>query len=91
MIDCSHGNSEKDYRRQHVVADSIGEQVAGGARPIFGAMLESNLVEGRQDYRPGCAPRYGQSITDACISLEETERILERLARAQQAGRPHPV
>jgi 3-deoxy-7-phosphoheptulonate synthase len=91
MIDCSHGNSEKDYRRQAVVAHSICEQVAGGEQRIFGAMLESNLVEGRQDYRPGCPPRYGQSITDACISFEETERILERLADAQQAGRTRRV
>jgi 3-deoxy-7-phosphoheptulonate synthase len=91
MIDCSHGNSEKDYRRQGLVADSICEQVAVGSPHIFGAMLESHLVEGRQDYSPGCPARYGQSITDACISLEETERILERFAQAQRARRIHRV
>jgi 3-deoxy-7-phosphoheptulonate synthase len=83
MIDCSHGNSEKDHLRQARVAESIGEQVASGSWRIFGTMLESHLVEGRQDYVPGAAV-YGQSITDACISLEQTEPILEQLAAAQQ-------
>jgi 3-deoxy-7-phosphoheptulonate synthase len=83
MIDCSHGNSEKNHLRQASVADSIGEQVASGSWRIFGTMLESHLVEGRQDYVAGSAV-YGQSITDACISLEQTEPILERLAVAQQ-------
>jgi 3-deoxy-7-phosphoheptulonate synthase len=83
MIDCSHGNSEKNHLRQASVADSIGEQVASGSWRIFGTMLESHLVEGRQDYVAGSAV-YGQSITDACISLERTEPILERLAAAQQ-------
>ena len=85
MIDCSHGNSEKDYRRQTQVADSISQQVASGSWQVFGAMLESHLVEGRQDYTPGRPAVYGQSITDACLSLEQTEPVLERLARAQQA------
>jgi 3-deoxy-7-phosphoheptulonate synthase len=52
---------------------------------FFGVMLESHLVEGRQDYTPGRNPVYGQSITDACISLEQTERLLEQFATAQQA------
>ncbi len=85
MIDCSHGNSEKDHRRQGQVAAAVGEQVAAGSRQIFGVMLESHLVEGRQDYTPGRDAVYGQSITDACISLEQTEPLLEDLARAQQA------
>jgi 3-deoxy-7-phosphoheptulonate synthase len=89
MIDCSHGNSLKDYRRQAEVAESICQQVAGGSWQIFGAMLESHLVEGRQDYVPGRPAVYGQSITDACISLEQTEPLLEQLAKAQQArGKP---
>lgn len=83
MIDCSHGNSEKDHRRQAIVADAIADQVGRGSGQIFGTMLESHLVEGRQDYVAGSAV-YGQSITDACISLEQTEPILERLAAAQQ-------
>ena len=85
MIDCSHGNSQKDYRRQAVVAGSIAEQVAGGSWRILGAMLESHLVEGRQDYAPGRPAVYGQSITDACISLAQTEPILQALATAQQS------
>jgi 3-deoxy-7-phosphoheptulonate synthase len=85
MIDCSHGNCQKDYRRQPAVAASICEQVAGGSFRIFGAMLESHLVEGRQDYVPGRSAVYGQSITDACISLSETEPLLEQFAKAQQA------
>jgi 3-deoxy-7-phosphoheptulonate synthase len=83
MIDCSHGNSERDHRRQAEVAASISRQVAQGSWQIFGAMLESHLVEGRQTYVRGSAV-YGQSITDACISLEQTEPILEQLAAAQQ-------
>jgi len=85
VIDCSHGNSEKDHRRQADVAAAVAEQVAAGSWQIFGAMLESHIVEGRQDYVPGRTPVYGQSITDACLSLEQTEPILEKFARAQQA------
>ena len=85
MVDCSHANSSKDHRRQAEVAAAVAEQVSGGSRHIFGVMLESHLVEGRQDYTPGRAATFGQSITDACISLEQTEPILEQLAKAQQA------
>jgi 3-deoxy-7-phosphoheptulonate synthase len=85
MVDCSHGNSQKDHRRQAQVAEAIAEQVRGGSWGIFGAMLESHLVEGRQDYVPGAHSVYGQSITDACISLSQTEPLLELLAEAQQA------
>ena len=84
MVDCSHGNSQKDHRRQADVASVICEQIAGGSRQIFGVMLESHLVDGRQDYVPGQPSIYGQSITDACISLEQTVPILERLARATE-------
>ena len=84
MVDCSHGNSRKDYRKQAEVAASIGEQIASGSRRISGAMIESHLVEGRQDYVPGQPSVYGQSITDACLSLEQTEPLLEQLARAQK-------
>jgi 3-deoxy-7-phosphoheptulonate synthase len=84
MVDCSHGNSEKDHRRQAIVARSLAEQVAAGSREIVGVMLESHLVEGRQNYGQG-ALVFGQSITDACISIEQTEPLLEELARGQQA------
>jgi 3-deoxy-7-phosphoheptulonate synthase len=89
MIDCSHGNSEKDYHRQAEVAGSICQQVGSGSWQIFGAMLESYLVEGRQDYLPGQPAVYGQSITDACLSIEQTEPLLEQLARAQQVRAAH--
>jgi 3-deoxy-7-phosphoheptulonate synthase len=84
MVDCSHGNSHKDHLRQADVAAAISEQIASGSRQIFGAMIESHLVEGRQDYVPGQPAVYGQSITDACLSLAQTEPLLEQLARAQQ-------
>jgi 3-deoxy-7-phosphoheptulonate synthase len=89
MIDCSHGNSEKNHRRQADVAASIAEQVRGGSWHIFGAMLESHLVEGRQDYTPGAPGVYGQSLTDACLSIEQTEPLLEQLAKAQQKRGRH--
>jgi 3-deoxy-7-phosphoheptulonate synthase len=85
MVDCSHGNSLKDHEKQALVAASICEQLTSGSRRIFGAMLESNLVDGRQDYVPGKPSVYGQSITDACLSLERTEPLLERLAQAQRS------
>jgi 3-deoxy-7-phosphoheptulonate synthase len=84
MIDCSHGNSLKDHSKQAIAAASICEQVEEGSWNVFGAMIESHLVEGRQDYVPGRPAVYGQSITDACISIEQTEPILEKLAAAQQ-------
>jgi 3-deoxy-7-phosphoheptulonate synthase len=85
MIDCSHGNSLKDHSRQADVAASICRQVASGSWQIFGTMLESHLLEGRQDYVPGRPAVYGQSITDSCISLAQTEPLLEQFAAAQQA------
>ena len=84
MIDCSHGNSQKDHLRQAEVAQAIGQQVAGGSWQVFGAMLESHLVEGRQDYKPGVPSVYGQSITDACISWDQTEPLLAQLAKARR-------
>jgi len=84
MVDCSHGNSHKDHHRQADVAAAICDQIASGSRRIFGAMLESHLVEGRQDYVPGRPAVYGQSITDACLSLSQTEPLLEQLAQAQR-------
>ena len=89
MIDCSHGNSQKDHRKQVAVAASIAEQVCAGSWRVMGAMLESHLVEGRQDYVPGSAT-YGQSITDACLSFDQTEPILEQLAAAQSKRGSRP-
>jgi 3-deoxy-7-phosphoheptulonate synthase len=85
MVDCSHGNSHKEHQRQADVAAAIAEQISSGSRLIFGAMLESHLVEGRQDYVPGRPAVYGQSITDGCLSIAQTEPLLELLANAQRA------
>jgi len=76
MIDFSHANSSKQYQRQMVVANEVAEQVAAGNQAIFGVMVESHLVEGRQDLIEGQALCYGQSVTDACIGWEDTERLL---------------
>ena len=85
MVDCSHGNSHKNHLKQGDVAAAVCEQIASGSRQIFGAMIESHLVEGRQDYVPGQPAIYGQSITDACLSFGQTEPLLEQLAQAQRA------
>ncbi len=82
MIDCSHGNSGKDYRRQPDVAANICRQVAGGDRTITGVMLESHLREGGQKHTDGTPLIYGKSITDGCISWETTAPVLEALAQA---------
>ncbi len=87
MIDTSHGNSEKDHRRQPAVARDIVAQVAQGETGIFGVMMESFLVEGRQDLRDPAALAYGQSITDACLGWEQTEPVLDELAAAVRARR----
>src|ERR687887_176772 len=79
MIDCSHGNSGKDHRRQPVVAREIATQVAAGETAIVGVMMESFLVEGRQDLSGAAPLRYGQSITDACMGWETTAGVLAEL------------
>jgi 3-deoxy-7-phosphoheptulonate synthase len=87
MVDCSHGNSGKDYRRQAEVAAEVADQVAAGSPSICGVMLESHLVEGRQDLLAGKPLLYGQSVTDACIAWETTVPVLERLAAAVRQRR----
>jgi 3-deoxy-7-phosphoheptulonate synthase len=82
MIDCSHGNSQKDHRKQVVVGAHVARQLAEGSASILGVMIESHLVEGRQDHDPARPLRYGQSITDACIGWEQTVALLEQLAEA---------
>lgn len=89
MIDCSHGNSSKIPRNQIIVAKNIGSQVSAGNFNIMGVMIESNIIEGRQDI-PEAGPqalRYGQSITDGCINIEDTETVLHGLAEAVQTRR----
>jgi 3-deoxy-7-phosphoheptulonate synthase len=87
MIDASHDNSRKDFRQQPTVAREIAAQVAGGQAGIFGVMLESFLVEGRQELRDKSALVYGQSITDSCLGWEATMLVLQELAEAVQARR----
>lgn len=87
VVDCSHGNSDKDYTRQSEVAKVLAEQIAGGQKGIAGLMLESHLVAGRQDYKESGDNTYGQSITDACIDFPATEAIFEDLAKAVQQRR----
>jgi len=70
----------KDYKRQLDVCDNVVLQISGGENRIIGVMLESHLVEGRQDVIAGQSLTYGQSITDACISWEGTETCLSKLA-----------
>jgi 3-deoxy-7-phosphoheptulonate synthase len=87
MVDCSHANSSKDHERQPEVVASVAEQVAGGSRAIFGLMLESFLVDGRQDHAKGKPLTYGQSITDKCMSWARTEPLLATLAEAVRKRR----
>ncbi|MFV0476558.1 MAG: 3-deoxy-7-phosphoheptulonate synthase [Parahaliea sp.] len=87
MIDASHANSRKIPARQIDVVRDIATQVSRGSRSIFGVMIESNLVAGRQDVVSGQAATYGQSITDACIGWEDTDRLLTELATAVRARR----
>lgn len=76
MVDCSHGNSGKDHRRQGGVWREMIRRRADGDRSVFGLMLESHLFEGAQKVETGAVPRYGVSITDACISWTETEHLV---------------
>ncbi|QDE32467.1 MULTISPECIES: 3-deoxy-7-phosphoheptulonate synthase AroG [Shewanella] len=79
MIDFSHANSSKDYKKQMMVADDVAGQIAQGNQAIFGVMVESHLVEGRQDLIENSALCYGQSVTDACIGWDDTESLLATL------------
>jgi 3-deoxy-7-phosphoheptulonate synthase len=82
IVDCSHGNSRKDYEKQADVISNLGQQLSAGERAIRGVMLESHLVAGAQKVVDGVALTYGQSITDACLSLDATLPLLENLASA---------
>jgi len=82
MIDCSHGNSRKQYKQQPVVAQRAADQIAAGNKHIFGLMLESHLIAGRQNLTDGQPLAYGQSITDPCLGWDETKDVLEMLAKA---------
>jgi 3-deoxy-7-phosphoheptulonate synthase len=82
MIDFSHGNSSKKFENQLLVCQDVCQQIAAGNQDIFGVMVESHLVEGRQDLTLEEPLTYGQSITDACIGWQDTENLLAQLASA---------
>lgn len=82
IVDCSHGNSQKDPSRQPIVADAVAQQIEAGETVIRGVMLESHLMGGNQNQASGQELVYGQSITDGCLSLKDTLPVLKRLAQA---------
>ena len=87
MVDCSHANSQKKYNKQVEVCEDIAHQLKTGQQSILGVMIESNLVEGRQDIDAGQPLKYGQSITDACVGLDDSEAMLRMLADAVKIAR----
>jgi len=87
MIDASHGNSEKDYRRQPIVVREVAAQVAQGESGVIGMMMESFLVDGRQDLGDPSRLVYGQSITDACMGWDTSVPVLQELAAAVRTRR----
>jgi 3-deoxy-7-phosphoheptulonate synthase len=89
MIDLSHSNSQKDYRRQGSVGRDVAGQVAAGDNRIMGVMIESHLNPGRQDLVPGKELAYGQSITDACIGWDDSVALLEEFSQAVRDRRKH--
>jgi 3-deoxy-7-phosphoheptulonate synthase len=80
MVDASHANSQKDYKKQRIVIQDIVNQILNGNTSICGVMLESNIVEGRQDVNKKENLVYGQSITDACIGWDETELLINKIS-----------
>jgi 3-deoxy-7-phosphoheptulonate synthase len=87
MIDASHGNSQKKPENQIRVVQDVAGQIAGGDDRIFGMMIESHLVAGRQDLVAGKPLTYGQSITDACIAWDDSVGLLEALDLAVRQRR----
>ena len=88
MIDFSHSNSSKQFKKQLEVCHDVATQISSGSKRIFGVMIESNLVEGRQDLCDDLSKLvYGQSVTDACVSFEDTEAMLSELNEAVLARR----
>ena len=87
MIDFSHANSHKKHKQQIDVSNDVAAQVSAGDDRIMGVMIESNLIEGNQKVVDGKPEIYGQSITDACLSIEDTWPVIEKLAQSVQARR----
>lgn len=89
MVDCSHGNSSKDYRNQPLVLKDLAEQLQNGSSHLMGVMIESHLVEGNQSIPQDLSQlTYGQSITDACVNFETTAEMLRSLANAIAQASP---
>jgi 3-deoxy-7-phosphoheptulonate synthase len=87
MIDCSHGNAQGDYRKQADALGSVVSQLRNGDSRLMGVMIESNLVAGKQSFRPPAGRLvYGQSITDACVDFSTTHTLLRRLAESVGVG-----
>jgi 3-deoxy-7-phosphoheptulonate synthase len=82
MVDCSHGNSSKDYTRQPIVCRAVLSELETNRGAVMGLLLESNLHPGRQDWEAGTTLRYGVSITDACIGWDDTATLLAEIAAA---------
>jgi 3-deoxy-7-phosphoheptulonate synthase len=87
MVDCSHGNSNKDHTKQAIAARDIASQIASGSRTVFGVMIESFLEDGNQPLVPGKELVYGKSVTDACLGWEATVPLFEELAQAVRTRR----
>ena len=91
MVDCSHANSQKQYKKQIEVSADVADQIRAGSQDIFGLMLESHIEEGNQKFTPGKDNpkdlRYGQSITDPCLSFDDSQLVLDNLALAVQVRR----
>ncbi len=91
MVDCSHANSSKQYKKQIDVARDIAAQIAAGSRRVFGVMIESHLQPGAQKFSAGkddpASLVFGQSITDACLGWDDSVDLLEVLSNAVKARR----
>lgn len=81
IIDCSHGNSNKDHQQQQIVLKNVYKQLKSPNHGIMGVMLESNLVAGKQNFTKASQLKYGQSITDSCIGWNETEKLINTIAQ----------
>lgn len=90
IVDCSHGNSAKDHRKQKGVCEDVFKQILSGNQSIIGVMLESHLNEGKQSSnKPMCELAYGVSVTDACIDWATTEHLLREGAASLSAVLPN--
>src|SRR5262249_10858397 len=88
MVDCSHGNAQKDFRKQQIALSSVASQIRANTPQLMGVMIESNLVAGKQAFpTPRHQLVYGQSITDPCVDFPTTHTMLRELAEAAASQR----